>query len=173
MGIHYLKTVRKSGLGNGLMGISKSFDGLGVYLNSIISYPNESGSDTNIIQVYFNKNDQQINHYAESQNSCQARFRNIPVEDWEKDPRKPPLTTGNFNLWIKYKNKRVTVQFFDRDAERMVTCVDIDQELDYNGAWVFTAGSGTNSDADYIYINDATMYDMSHESTLQEQQEYH
>ena len=37
IGIHYLKSLHKSAIGNGLFGYGKDFDGLGVYLNSILN----------------------------------------------------------------------------------------------------------------------------------------
>ena len=49
MGIYYLKTVKKSSLGDGLFGYSKIFDGLGIYLNSILSSPGETGGYENYI----------------------------------------------------------------------------------------------------------------------------
>ena len=37
IGIHYLKSLHKSAIGNGLFGYGKDFDGLGVYMNSILN----------------------------------------------------------------------------------------------------------------------------------------
>ena len=44
MGIFYLKSIKKASLGDGLFGYSKVFDGLGIYLNSILSTPSENGT---------------------------------------------------------------------------------------------------------------------------------
>ena len=34
-----------------------------------------------------------------------------------------------------------------------------DQDLDYQGAWLISAGSGFNDNPDYTYISDMTFYD--------------
>lgn len=49
LGIFYLKTIKKASLGDGLFGYSKIFDGLGIYLNSLLSTPGESGGFDNYI----------------------------------------------------------------------------------------------------------------------------
>lgn len=93
VGIHYLKTVKKASLGEGLFGYSKTFDGLGIYLNSGVGRPNsDTGVYENTIKGYFNNNDRQID-YDKDGSGCFSKFRNLPSEGG-----KP----GNLKLLITY-----------------------------------------------------------------------
>lgn len=74
VGVHYLKSVKRSSFGNGLFGYERNFDGLGVYLNSMMSTP---GSDENYIQAHFNSNDREIDHNETGENFCTTKFRNL------------------------------------------------------------------------------------------------
>lgn len=82
MGIYYLKTIKKSSLGDGLFGYAKVFDGLGIYLNSILSSQSDKGGFDNYVQAYFNDNTQQINPMKlKGEYHCKAKFRNLDKGD--------------------------------------------------------------------------------------------
>jgi hypothetical protein len=46
MGIYYLRTLNKEDIGQSLFGYSKKFDGLGIFLNTLLS-KSVKGADTN------------------------------------------------------------------------------------------------------------------------------
>lgn len=52
-------------------------------------------------------------------------------------------------------------------------CLRFAADLDYNGAWVVTAGSGYDENPDYTYITDMTLMDASHVATAQQLADYH
>lgn len=110
MGIYYLKTIKKASLGDGLFGYSKVFDGLGIYLNSILSTPGEGGGYENYIQAFFNDNTQQVNPMKlKGEHHCKAKFRNIETGDGKEDD-------GVFFIQVEYKETIVRVVTVDRDG---------------------------------------------------------
>lgn len=48
-GIHYLKSIKKSSLGDSQFGYANKFDGLGVYLNSVLKALSDDGTQENYI----------------------------------------------------------------------------------------------------------------------------
>lgn len=79
LGIHYLQDINQSMIGTGLFGYSKQFNGLAVYLNSILSTYDES-SYVNYVQAFTNDGTKQINAMklkGPDTKNCKAVFRNI------------------------------------------------------------------------------------------------
>lgn len=49
----------------------------------------------------------------------------------------------------------------DRESWKEVNCMTFEQDLDYEGAWLISAGSGIGDDPDYTYISNMHLYDAS------------
>ena len=151
MGIYYLKTIKKASLGDGLFGYAKVFDGLGIYLNSVLNYPADGGGYYNYIQAYFNDNTEQINPMKLKNTShCQVRFRNLEKGDGSD-------MDGGFFLQVEYKNSIINIVTVDSSGVAR-DCTSFQHTLDYAGAWLFTAGSGVNNPDQYEII-DFQLYD--------------
>ena len=61
VGIYYLRSVNQEDIGQGQMGYSKMYDGLGIFLNTILAKKNKDQVVENYIQAFTNNGEKQIN----------------------------------------------------------------------------------------------------------------
>ena len=81
LAFYYLNSINKDEIGNGLFGYSKQFDGLGVFLNSVLN-TRDGEKQLNYIQAFSNDGTKQINTMkltqSETMKNCKAVIRNRP-----------------------------------------------------------------------------------------------
>jgi Legume-like lectin family len=82
VGIYYLKSVdSREQHKEGIFGYANRFEGLGVYLNSVLKAEKKGSSNREImngIQGYFNDGTSSVNVFGEKKNLCYKKFRNLP-----------------------------------------------------------------------------------------------
>ena len=82
LGLFYLRSIDKVSHKESIFGYSSQFEGIGIYLNSILrsDTPRSSGTKDilNAIQGFYNFGDRSINIFSEKQHICYKRFRNLP-----------------------------------------------------------------------------------------------
>lgn len=62
MGIYYLRTLNKEDIGQSLFGYSKKFDGLGIFLNTLLSKTVKgANANNNYVQGFVGDGQTQIN----------------------------------------------------------------------------------------------------------------
>lgn len=130
VGIFYLRNLDKEELSRGVFGYSKNFDGLGIYLNTILSkFTDKSSKLKNYVQGFVNDGNKAVNFMKTSgDQNCLALIRNRP------DP---------FSLRIKYEHPNIGV-FIEKEG-KFEKCFSIkDANLDYDGIWLLTASNGVS-----------------------------
>lgn len=67
---------------------------------------------------------------------CKTKFRNLAKDDGSEND-------GTFYVQIEYKSQVINVITIDGNGG-INSCMTFEVQLDYAGAWLFTAGSGLN-----------------------------
>ena len=79
MGIYYLRTLNKEDIGQSLFGYTKKFDGLAIFLNTLLQKHTgaEDGSMSNYVQGFLNDGQSQVNFMKTTgEHNCVAAIRN-------------------------------------------------------------------------------------------------
>jgi len=78
--------------------------------------------------------------------SCKRRIRNLHDH---KD----------FFVRIEYQNKQIAVSTWNHDTQQLENCVTLEQEIEYEGIFLVTAGSGIKN-PDHVYLEYFGLYNM-------------
>lgn len=159
LGFWYLRDLNKEDLNQGLMGYSKRFDGLGVFLNSVFS-TNEGGVGMNYMQAFTNDGSQNTNFLKISgEKNCKVAFRNLPGK---KD----------FHFRVEYNRPQVSVFWYNKDMEQFESCVSFDHDMDFNGMFLLTASAGIKN-PDHYFIDSLALYNPEERVSEGHNQHYH
>ena len=112
MGIYYLRSLNKEDIGTSLFGYSKKFDGLGIFLNTLLSKGVEgSPTNHNYVQGFVGDGQMQINFMkTTTEHNCLQPMRNQEIP---------------FSLRIKYEHPHVGVFVQSVDSGKYEKCFSI------------------------------------------------
>ena len=146
VGIHYLKDFDSDDIGTHLFGYTKSFRGMAVYINTILSAKKDDKS-ANYIQGFMGDGLTPVNVMkTKDVSNCLAVVRNLPDDQ--------PLM-----LRIEYHKPELFVLFYDYEKEDFEQCFSYEADLNYPGVWLITAGNGLKN-PDHVYIDSFAVYDL-------------
>jgi len=81
LGIYYLKQIEVSSHMESAFGYSNRYEGIGIYLNTLIKSERGSKNEiTNAIQGFYNDGNKILNIYKEKGHMCYKKFRNLPPD---------------------------------------------------------------------------------------------
>lgn len=145
VGIYYVQTLDlASSHKEGLFGYANRFNGLGVYLNSVLKQESKSRDVLNAVQGYYNDGTSQVNVFGDKRSICYRKFRNLPP--------------GHaFNLRITYDSPLLTVTTYDIFTQTWEHCFSMQADLDFNGYFLFSGASGAHS-PDYVYVKSVKLF---------------
>lgn len=83
LGFFYVKSVDKITHQDSIFGYTNRYEGLGVYLNTILRNE-QNGQLVNPIQAYYNNGEQFINVFSSKEHICFRKLRNLPEEQYLK-----------------------------------------------------------------------------------------
>lgn len=137
-----LHDLDKEDIGQGIFGYSKKYDGMGVYLNTIL---NGKTPGQNYIQGFVNDGEKLVNPMkVDPEGSCERVVRN-------RENDKP------LSVKITHQNGRVNIEVGDAGKEQH--CFTLMHKFERKFRVLLTGGTASYN-PDYVYLHKAFLFDM-------------
>jgi hypothetical protein len=143
LGIYYTRNIEKISHKDSIFGYSNVYQGLGIYLNTIL-VSNVNGEMVNSIQGYYNDGSKHINVFSEKDHTCFRQLRNFP-------------NNAYFKIRIQYEHPLLTVSYFNQKTFQYEICFTMEADLQFNGYFLLSGASGVQF-PDHIYLKSFKLY---------------
>ena len=126
------------------MGFTKTFKGLGVYLNTIL-HARKDDKQANYIQAFMSDGEKPVNVMkTKGEHNCLAEIRNLPDDE--------PLL-----MRIEYHDKELFVLTYNYKKDDFDQCLTFEADLEFPGIWLITAGNGMKN-PDHVFLESFALY---------------